>query len=395
MTPVHPGDHSSAALLRDQEAIEQSMCFGRSIRWSALRIAGVEISVAMSLPLGLFAAIAFGVSAHLSDNASASSWAPAAQWMGWLIGSWALGLMVQTGIAVGHQRIAKVHRGGCIVTAGGVWTAPTQRPHGISVSGVLMIWSLCMLALGLGSLSLIGVSFLTMDAPRSGGPIVWLDDPWAAAAWLWCLQGIWNLLPLPQSLGRVGWALVFALFGGGPQQDPRACLRAMRAWVIAMALLTLIGGNVLLHSSGVISQAGGLAWPAVAGVVALSLWLFTSAGSSDLTAIYESIVRRAEYTEVGEQNPIGRFRGQFGPMASWRRYQVRRQDAAQQQRLREAMAREHREADDASRVDEILQRLHRDGVDSLADDERELLQRVSLALKNERRSIERDVDDKD
>ncbi|MFG0265061.1 MAG: hypothetical protein ACF8AM_07885 [Rhodopirellula sp. JB055] len=319
MTPVHPGDRSSATLLREQEAIEQSMCFGRSIRWPALRIAGVEISIAMSLPLGLFAAIAFGVSAHLTDNTFATNWGRHAQWMAWLLGFWILGLAVQTGIAVWHQRNGRVHRGGCIVTIGGVWTAPTQRPHGISVSGVLMTWSQCMLILGLGSLAMIGISFLSTSQPQNGNPIAWLDDPWAAAAWLWCLQGIWNLLPLPQSLGRVGWALVFALFGGGPQQDPRTCLRAMRAWVISMALLTLIGGNLLLHSTGVTSQPGGLAWPAVAGVVALSLWLFTSSGSSDLTAIYESIVRRADYTEVGERNPIGRFRGRFSPMGTWRR----------------------------------------------------------------------------
>lgn len=142
-------------------------------------------------------------------------------------------------------------------------------------------------------------------------------------------------------------------------------------------------------ASGRIGLAG------VAGVVALSLWLFTSAGSPDLTAIYESIVRRAEYIEVGEQNPIGRFRGRFGPVATWRRYQARREDVAKQQRLRETMEREHREADDASRVDEILQRLHQDGVESLSQDERELLQRVSEALKNERQNIARDIDSSD
>ena len=392
MTPVHPGDRSSAAILRKQEAIEQSMCFGRSIRWPVLRIAGVEISVAMSLPLGLFAAIAFGVSAYLTDTTASANWQSHAHWMAWLIGFWLLGLLIQTAIAVWHQRNAGVHRGGCIVSIGGVWTAPTQRPHGISVAGVLMIWSLCMLTLGLGSLALIGVSLFTIDAPIKGSPIVWLDDPWAAVAWLWCLQGIWNLLPLPQSLGRVGWALVFALFGGGPNHDPRVCLRSLRAWIIAMALLTLVTGNLLLSTSGVTSQAGGLAWPAVAGVVALSLWLFTSAGSPDLTAIYESIVRRAEYIEVGEQNPIGRLRGRFGPVATWRRYKARREDVAKQQRLRETMEREHREADDASRVDEILQRLHQEGAESLSPEELELLQRVSKALKNERQNIARDID---
>ncbi|MEO9934087.1 hypothetical protein [Rhodopirellula bahusiensis] len=392
MTPVHPGDRSSAAMLRKQEAIEQSMCFGRSIRWPVLQVVGVEISVAMSLPLGLFAAIAFGVSAHLTDTTASANWQSHAHWMAWLIGFWLMGLLIQTAIAVFHQRSAGVHRGGCIVSIGGVWAAPTQRPHGISVAGVLMIWSLCMLALGLGSLTLIGVSLITIDAPLKGDAIVWLDDPWAAAAWLWCLQGVWNLLPLPQSLGRVGWALVFALFGGGPTHDPRICLRSMRAWIIAMALLTLVGGNLLLSTSGVTSQSGGMAWPAVTGVVGLSLWLFTSAGSPDLTAIYESIVRRAEYTEVGERNVIGRFRGRFGPLASWRRIRARREDAAKHQRLRETMQREHREADDASRVDEILQRLHQDGVASLSRDERELLQRVSEALKNERQNIERDVD---
>ncbi|MEO9591389.1 MAG: hypothetical protein ABJG45_07415, partial [Rhodopirellula bahusiensis] len=98
MTPVHPGDRSSAAMLRKQEAIEQSMCFGRSIRWPVLQVVGVEISVAMSLPLGLFAAIAFGVSAHLTDTTASANWQSHAHWMAWLIGFWLMGLLIQTAI---------------------------------------------------------------------------------------------------------------------------------------------------------------------------------------------------------------------------------------------------------------------------------------------------------
>ena len=59
------------------------------------------------------------------------------------------------------------------------------------------------------------------------------------------------------------------------------------------------------------------------------------------------------------------------------------------------MEREHREADDASRVDEILQRLHQEGAESLSPEELELLQRVSKALKNERQNIARDIDSDD
>ncbi|MCC9640665.1 hypothetical protein LOC71_00140 [Rhodopirellula sp. JC740] len=388
MTPVHPGDRSSATTLRKQEAIEQSMCFGRSIRWPVARVAGVEVSVAMSLPLGIFAAIAIGISAYLADANGTTDWQTHVHWMGWLLSFWIAGLALQTSIAIWQQRGANILRGACIVTVAGVWTAPSGRPHSISIAGVLMTWSLCMLSLGVGSLALIAISLLFGEATPERSPLVWLDDPWAAAAWLWCLQGLWNLTPLPQSLGRVGWSLVIALFGGGPQNDPRVCLRSMRAWVIASALLILVGGNWILHTTGIMGQPGGMAWPAVAGVVALSLWLFTSSGNADLTAIYESIVRRAEYTEVGEINPIGRLRGKFGPAATWRRYRTTRENRRQEQRLRDALQKERQEANDAARVDAILQRLHQDGVESLSADELELLQRVSDALKNERRNLQ-------
>jgi hypothetical protein len=62
----------------------------------------------------------------------------------------------------------------------------------------------------------------------------------------------------------------------------------------------------------------------------------------------------------------------------------------QQQRLKEALEREHTEAVDASRLDDILRRLHSDGIDSLPEEDRKILERVSQNLRRERESKNRD-----
>ena len=55
-----------------------------------------------------------------------------------------------------------------------------------------------------------------------------------------------------------------------------------------------------------------------------------------------------------------------------------------QRRIQKAFDKERGEAADASRLDDVLNRLHRDGLHSLNEDDKSLLQRVSENLRSER-----------
>jgi hypothetical protein len=64
-----------------------------------------------------------------------------------------------------------------------------------------------------------------------------------------------------------------------------------------------------------------------------------------------------------------------------------------QRRLRAARSREQGEAIDAQRLDEILTRLHREGIEALSVEDRRILKRVSESLRRQR--SERPIDEVD
>ena len=57
-----------------------------------------------------------------------------------------------------------------------------------------------------------------------------------------------------------------------------------------------------------------------------------------------------------------------------------------QKRLRKTLQQERNEAVEASRLDEILNQLHRDGIESLATEDRKILERVSKNLRQRRQA---------
>ncbi|MFG0255717.1 MAG: hypothetical protein ACF787_11590 [Rhodopirellula sp. JB053] len=262
------------------------------------------------------------------------------------------------------------------------------------VSRVLALWSAQSMALGLAALACLlldrwthgafvtdAVESATSAVDGSGAWIASIDRPWIAAAWMFCLQGFWQLLPVPQSLGRVGWSSVIGLFASVDEEATSEIMRAnhavrsVRWWIIGFAVLTLIGGVIAIRASDISSQAGGRAFPAFAGITLLAMWLVASTRGEDLFASQLTI---AENGETG----VMRARYGIGPVLLRRKQ--RRLEKERLRRLRETAQRERSEASDATRADEILQRLHSDGPASLSEEERQILGRVSEAIRRER-----------
>ena len=379
----------------------------------------------MSVPLGLMTILLLiAVPAFISTDTATGSFEASLV----LLAVWTIGLIGQCLIAqcwLGRSgKEASNSRGlpsteVVTLTIGGVWAAPPSEqltlndvePEGANrsdrrgLSGatrLVMMWASVLVALGVAAWIC-----LIVDGRLESG----VDRPWVAAAWMFGLQAIWQVLPLPQSLGRVGWSVVLGwlspMMSAGPsasrhvasasrhaidawdplgpaeQRDamigPDALMstRRVRWWILGFAFSTLIVGVLAIRLAGFTTESGGQPLPVFAGVVLLSMWLFASSRNEDLFAIALTL------SENGE---IGRLADAFDPMAAWRKLREFKSQRVRTTRLKAAVAAERAEASDAARVDEILQRLHDQGQGSLSRDERELLQRVSEAIRRERAS---------
>ncbi|MBB3208643.1 hypothetical protein FHS27_004475 [Rhodopirellula rubra] len=413
--------------------------FGRGVRWWFCAIGRVQWSIAISLPLAAIAIILIAMAPAMlgGDHNDSGAWALS------LATVWCVGLLIQ---AIITQTLFSVRRPltafgenlrsfvtsdsilghSVTLTIGGVWIAipdllesfnddpimdlhddpyydggsggfasPTYRPTILESFGgasrVLALWSALLMALGVAALVCLVCDRFWFGAATgnddvSAASIALMDHPWIASAWILCLQVFWQLLPVPQSLGRVGWSAVIGLFS--TVEDETAsdlakanhAVRSVRWWIVGAALVTLICGVLAIRSSGISTQAGGRAFPAFAGVTLLALWLLASTRNEDLFA--------SQLTLAGNHE-TGVMKSRFGVRATLKRRKLKRLEQERVQKLRETVERERSEASDAARADEILQRLHANGPSSLSKEERDILSRVSEAIRRER---ERDND---
>lgn len=361
----------------------------------------------MSLPLGLMSSLLL---IFVPALVSASSGVGSIRAGLVLLAMWGFGLAIQASIAQiwmirGRHEIVTV-------TIGGVWTTvpplsasddsglgkpgEVRAPSLAGAIRTIMLWLTIVAALGAAAM----ICFMIDRSWESS-----VDRPWMAAGWMFAIQGIWQLLPVPQSLGRVGWSILVGWCSPSQLKGPRAELttnsnaflfpddrsseqrdaaigpdavmstRRTRWWMVGFALVTLVVGVLAIQWAGFSTQSGGRPLPVFAGVVLLSMWLFASSRNEDLFAIQLTL------SENGE---IGRFQDSFNPALAWRNAKAAKLQRARDARLKAALVRERDEASDASRVDEILQRLHEKGRESLSADERDLLGRVSAAIRRER-----------
>lgn len=316
------------------------------------------------------------------------------------------------------------------ITVGGTWLLP--RP----VFAVLPLWGCTLLSLvgisataaALAEPQQIQTGWTLAVMPSLGSASV--DRLPAAAAWIWCLQAVWQTLPIPGSLGRVGWSAVVHVLSGG-----KSSCRVMRLAVNASAIVMLLSALMAVRSGesgafgyrapessrpagnsatsgqqefgqrgddwtrqaaegpgdlGLPSQAS---WTTVLALATLSAWMFASSRGSDLPALQHQLDRTAPTTPLGsEPSWLSSWRTATnwrGWKANWRGWRRQRQN---RKRLLAAVARERGEARDVQEAEQVLRKLHEHGMASLSRQERDLLQRVSETVRRQRQSTSCDTD---
>ena len=279
---------------------------------------------------------------------------------------WLIGFVVQL---VSHLAVWGVWGEPCeSITVGllGVEFPPIHQPLRRLIS--LSVVTVLPLVLAASAASLIGVAWAgetfwlgteTIKMPSLGRSTN--DLLWQAGGVLMLIQMSCQTFPLPRTPGRqIILALIAALFRH--LDLPRIIFFSRRvlvliAVIVAMAAVALIP----IESNSPIQR-----WP-ILFLVAVMLWV--SSRGDDVELAIWSLVN----AETSCRGPV---------QGSWYRRTVQSLHAISgRRRARLAYKQEHNEAADVSRLDEILKQLHERGEQSLSNEDRAVLRRVSETLR--------------
>lgn len=186
------------------------------------------------------------------------------------------------------------------------------------------------------------------------------DSIWRTGAWLCWVQAICQMYPLPRALGRYAFASFAALCGYRLPAVSQVLI--FRRSLLLIALVTVCLGLYLMNQT-----VDEISWPKWPLVLLLSVLLWTSTRNVDIPLIIEGFAGPHEPRQGVVATLREKVRGYRG-----------------RQRLKQAFERERGEAVDAARLDEILNRLHEHGQESLSEEDRQILARVSENLRRER-----------
>ncbi len=191
-----------------------------------------------------------------------------------------------------------------------------------------------------------------------------VESVWRTASWLCFMQAIGQMFPLPRSLGRQILAACVSFFGR--ELGVGVQIKVLRLLIDCFAFGTF-GFAIWLMTTG--NELAGIRWSLL---LCVSVLLWVSSRWSDTLLILEGFdVCRGDRQGRGRQ-PI--WQALAGRFRRWR--EVRR--------VRHAHRVEQGEAVDARRVDEILNQLHEQGIESLNAGDRKLLEKVSANLRKQR-----------
>jgi hypothetical protein len=202
------------------------------------------------------------------------------------------------------------------------------------------------------------------------------DSVWRSAAWLCWVQCLFQMYPLPRTMGRQTLAALASICGRGLNLTSqslilRRCLSVVAGLTVVLAIISMSGET----------QVFVVKWPLIL-LLGILLWL--SSRASDVTAILAGFQSRGEDPYTAPELRIDQAQtSRPGPVSSIRRSLRTRHE---RRGVKLAMKKERNEATDAARLDEILNRVHCDGIDSLSREDREILDRVSENLRKQRQT---------
>lgn len=190
------------------------------------------------------------------------------------------------------------------------------------------------------------------------------ESIWLTGAWLCWFQAVLQMVPFSRTPGRqLLSGMVVAVGRVLPESMQLQLFRRMLI-VLASAIMLLSLPLMFAHES-----PWSASWPWLA-LAAVFLWI--SSRSDDIPKLIQSM----QPSESDLESQVNQ-----SWLASLREYVAEHRRSRQ---LNRALRKERDEAADVQRLDEILNRLHREGVDSLSQEDRRILDRVSQNLRRER-----------
>jgi hypothetical protein len=204
------------------------------------------------------------------------------------------------------------------------------------------------------------------------------DSIWMSAACLCWLQAVFQLYPLPRTLGRQIIGALIAMTSPGLEVAGRAS--RFRHCLVAGALFMM--GLTLALMTKVISPLG-IHWM-VPFALALILWISSRGADVELTMEGYRLAAASYGHTPSTQDEMDQSLGDQTESSLWSALHRRYGRWRTLQRLKTIRAREQGEAVDERRLDEILSRLQRDGMNSLSSEDRRVLNRVSDSLRKRR-----------
>ncbi len=345
-------------------------------RWAVplLRLGGFQIQASYGILIGAIGLTLFAVSVSRSaGNADL----PRVVALGALF--WTSGWLVQSVTFLATSRLMGSPAGELCLGVLGVELGPRRWParHALLIAlativSIIVLGSFYRLVEGgFRYPQIIRSDQSIWSAPSIG--FTKHDSIWQSAAWLCWAQTVLQLYPLPRTMGR---QIVGALtsISTGKMELPvqvavfRRCLGATALLTIGIAIASVMTGTSFFGVHGLVFLVLG----------ADALDLITELGPGPDPAGHRLPNEDDSSGQVRERGRLGPHDVGLGIRDSIHRWRTRR-------RLRTAQRREQGEAIDVQRVDEILARLHQEGMESLSPEDRRILARVSESLRRERR----------
>jgi hypothetical protein len=199
-----------------------------------------------------------------------------------------------------------------------------------------------------------------------------------SAACLCWLQALFQLYPLPRTLGRQIIGALIAVTSPGVESADRA--RRFRHALVAGALFMM--GLTLALMMEAISPLG-VHW-LIPFALALILWISSRGEDVALTMEGYRLAAISHGDSTATQDASNQTVVDRKESSSWSAFHRRYGRWRTLRRMKTIRAREQGEAVDERRLDEILARLQSDGMNSLSREDRRVLNRVSENLRNRR-----------
>ncbi|MEM6473571.1 MAG: hypothetical protein AAF802_28690 [Planctomycetota bacterium] len=251
------------------------------------------------------------------------------------------------------------------------WSALANLSSTFCTMTALFLFGACYLVLHMAMQTTDWLSWQAWrdEFQRTGFGFGAIENIALTATWLFWVQACCQIYPLPKHLGRSAAASLVAVFAS--EADVGLQLRLLKRLLQIVAIATVMAALVTV----VIGDDGfSFRWMIL---IAIAVYLWVSTNYDDLGDWLTAVAVSKSDPASGHFEPMRRSDVQVGWFEDIKMHRKRK-------RAKVALKREREEAVDLSRLDQVLEQVGRDGIDSISRADRELLQRVSEKLNEDR-----------